>query len=281
MRNALLSLGAMAVFGLAALPSGAQTVTRSPEVEKSGALQIASTLEYAPFAFIDENGNQVGVNIELAQAIADLMGAKLDVVRMPFPSMIPGLAAGRFHVAWETFTATEERLEQVDFVMFLRAGLVVSTPPEKVESFSGDTPLCGKTIGVITGTMADFHLDKLAAECAEKGQPALEKKVFLEAKDVLQAGLSGRIDGKLDDATAAGYYEVTSGGKMVVLPAVYEESLLGIAIPKGDTGTATMLAEGLDALMAGGQYKEIMEKYGLGTAMIDHAVIVDSIDDVQ
>lgn len=281
MKFSVLSSAFLSSLAVASTGSLAQDITKSEDVAERGAMQIASTLEYAPFAFIDESGRQIGVNIELAEAIAAKMGVTLDVVRMPFPSMIPGLAADRFHIAWETFTATEERLKQVDFVMFLRAGLVVSVTPDQLESFSGENPLCGKTIGVITGTMADFQLDKMGAECAEKGLPALEKKVFLEAKDVLQAGLSGRIDGKLDDATAAGYYEVTSGGKMVVLPTVYEESLLGIAIPKGDSGTATMLEQGLNALIADGTYAQIMEKYGLGTAMIDQAVVVDSIEDVQ
>jgi hypothetical protein len=88
-------------------------------------------MEYAPFEFIDENGKQVGINIELAEEAAKLLGAELEVTRIPFPSMIPGLAAGRFKVAWETFAATDDRLKQVDFVMFIKSGIVASTTPDK------------------------------------------------------------------------------------------------------------------------------------------------------
>ncbi|MBS0573382.1 MAG: ABC transporter substrate-binding protein [Proteobacteria bacterium] len=271
----------IAALALAATTATAQEVPKSPEVAETGKMVIANTLEYAPFEFIDENGQQVGANIELAAAVAKLMGAKLEVTRIPFPSMIPGLAADRFRIAWETFSATEERLKQVDFVMFLKSGLVVSTTPDKKASFTGDMPLCGKRIGVIGGTVSDFLVDKLVAECAAKGQPALDKKVFLEGKDVIQAALSDRIDGKMDDATASGYFEVTSKGQLVVLPGLYDEAPLGIAVKKGDTATATMLADGLNALIADGTYKTVMEKYGLGTAMIDKAFIVDSMDDIK
>lgn len=274
----------LSLAGAALLLAGAasaQEVPKSPEVAETGKLVIANTLEYAPFEFIDESGKQVGVNIELAEGLARLVGAELEVVRIPFPSMIPGLAADRFRIAWETFSPTEERLAQVDFVMFVKSGLVVSTTPDKKDSFAGDDPLCGKRIGVIGGTVSDFLVDKLVGECAAKGLPALEKKVFLEGKDVIQAALSDRVDGKMDDATASGYFEVTSGGQLVVLPGLYDESPLGIAVKKGDSGTAQMLEAGLNAMIADGSYKAVMEKYGLGSAMLEKAFIVDSPDDVK
>lgn len=276
----ILSTG-LATLALAATAAMAQDVPKSPEVAATGKLTIANTLEYAPFEFIDESGAQAGVNIELAAAVAQEMGVELEVTRMPFPSMIPGLAADRFRIAWETFSPTEERLAQVDFVMFLKSGLVVSTTPDKKDSFSGDHPLCGKRIGVIGGTVSDFLVDKLVEDCAAQGLELLDKKVFLEGKDVIQAALSDRIDGKMDDATASGYFEVTSGGQMVVLPGLYDEAPLGIAVTKGDTDTAVMLETGLNVLIANGTYQAVMEKYGLGSAMIDKAFIVDSLDDVN
>jgi len=275
-----LTLGS-AILALTLGAAHAQDVPKSPQVAETGKLTIANTLEYAPFEFIDEAGNQAGVNIELADAVAKLMGAELEVVRMPFPSMIPGLQADRFRVSWETFSPTEERLASVDFVMFLKSGLVVSTSPDKKDSFVGDDPLCGKTIGVIGGTVSDFLIDKVVADCAAKGLGVLDKKVFLEGKDVIQAALADRIDGKMDDATASGYFEVTSGGQLVVLPGLYDEAPLGIAVTKGDTATAQMIEAGLNALIANGTYKSIMEKYGLGPAMIEKSFIVDSVDDVK
>jgi polar amino acid transport system substrate-binding protein len=267
-------LGACGVLGAAELP-------KSPEVAETGKLVIANTLEYAPFEFIDEDGKQVGINIELAEAAAKLLGAELEVTRIPFPSMIPGLAADRFKVAWETFAATDERLKQVDFVMFIKSGIVASTTADKAEQFQGENNLCGKRVGVIGGAVADFIADRLSAECKEKGLPEIQKSVFPEGKDIIQAALSDRIDARLDDATASGYFEVTSKGQMVVVPGLYDVAPLGIAVPKGDTATAEMLRAVLAELIADGTYKEIMSKYGMTSAMIEEAYIVDSADKIR
>ncbi|RUX05807.1 transporter substrate-binding domain-containing protein, partial [Mesorhizobium sp. M8A.F.Ca.ET.023.01.1.1] len=105
--------------------SKAADVPKSAEVKQSGTLAVANTLDFAPFEYLDADGKQTGIIIELAGEVAKLVDARLDIQRTPFPSMIPGLAAGRFKIAWETFSATPERLKQVDFVMFLKAGLAV------------------------------------------------------------------------------------------------------------------------------------------------------------
>jgi polar amino acid transport system substrate-binding protein len=267
-----------AAFATAAV---AADIPKSPEVAETGKLTIANTLEYAPFEFIDADGKQVGINIELAQEAAKMMGAELEVTRIPFPSMIPGLAAGRFKVAWETFAATEERLKSVDFVMFIKSGIVASTTPDKAAQFQGENNLCGKRIGHIAGAVSDFIADRLNEECKAKGLPELTKFNFPEGKDIIQAVLSDRIDARLDDATASGYFEVTSGGQLVVVPGLYDVAPLGIAVPKGDKATADMLQAALTAMIADGTYKKIMEKYGMTSAMIEESYVVDSTDDIR
>jgi len=278
LRGGMLAAGAF--FG-AAGALGAAELPKSPEVADTGKLAIANTLEYAPFEFIDENGKQVGINIELAEEAAKLLDAELDVTRMPFPSMIPGLAAGRFKVAWETFAATEDRLKQVDFVMYVKSGIVASTTADKASQFQGENNLCGKRVGVIGGSVSDFVADRLSGECKEKNLPEIAKSVFPEGKDIIQAALSDRVDARLDDATASGYFEVTSKGQMVVVPGLYDVAPLGIAVPKGDTETAEMLRAAIEELIRNGTYKTIMAKYGMTSAMIEEAYVVDSADKIR
>ncbi|AZO56294.1 MAG: ABC transporter substrate-binding protein [Mesorhizobium sp.] len=258
--------------------SKAADVPKSAEVKQSGTLAVANTLDFAPFEYLDADGKQTGIIIELAGEVAKLVDAKLDIQRTPFPSMIPGLAAGRFKIAWETFSATPERLKQVDFVMFLKAGLAVSTSPDKKASFSGDTPLCGKRIGVSAGSASDFLVDKLGKECTDKGQKAIEKSVFNSSTDIVQAVLSDRVDARMDDATASSYFEVTSKGQLVVLPTLYEVAPLGMAIAKDDKETAGMMVAALAELFKNGTYKAILEKYGMGAYAIKEPYFVGSMD---
>lgn len=279
--NMLIAPLAGAVLALGAGVAHAQDVSVSPEVAESGVLAIANTLDYAPFEYLDENGNQAGIIVELANAVAGEVGADLEIQRTPFPSMIPGLAAGRFRVAWETFSATPERLEQVDFVMFLKAGVAASTLPENVENFPGDHPLCGKSVGVSAGSVADFLVEKLDAACAEAGLEPVDKAVFTTSTDIVQAVLSDRIEARLDDATASSFFEVESGGKLVVLPTLYEVSPLGMAIAKDDAETANMMQSALAALFEDGTYQAVLDKYGMGAYAIDEPYFVGSMDDLR
>ena len=278
--NLFLGTLTIAVFGLGFSLQAAEPV-KSPEVAKTGKLSIANTLEYAPFEFTSEDGKAVGINIELAAGAAKMMGVELDITRMPFPAMVPGLAAGKFKIAWETFSATEERLKQVDFVMFIKSGIVASTTPDKAKSFQGENNLCGKRVGIIVGAVSDMIADKLSADCKSKGLKEITKQLFPEGKDIIQSVLSDRLDAKLDDATASGYFEVTSGGKLVVVPGLYDVAPLGVAIPKGDTATAEMLRSSIQALIENGTYKALMAKYGMTSAMIEESYIVDSIAKIR
>lgn len=266
---------------MGAASSYAQEIPKSPEVAESGKLSIANTVDYAPFEYLDADGKPVGIIIELAGAVADLVGAELDVQRTPFPSMIPGLAAGRFKIAWETFSANPDRLKQVDFVMFLKAGIAASTTPDKKAEFSGDTPLCGKRVGVSAGSASDFLVDTLNEECSAAGQPAIDKSVFNTSQDIVQAVLSDRIDARLDDATASSYFETTSNGQLVVLPHLYDVAPLGLAIAKGDTATAEMMSAALAELFKNGTYQTVLDKYGMGMYAIAEPYVVDDMDDLR
>ena len=269
--------------GVAAWSVGAiaAEVPKSPEVAQSGTLVIANTLDYAPFEYLDADGKQTGIIVELAGEVAKQVGAKLDIQRTPFPSMIPGLAAGRFKIAWETFSANPDRLKQVDFVMVLKAGIAASTSPDKVASFTGDHPLCGKRVGVSAGTASDFLVDKLNEECKTAGLAPIEKSVFNASTDMVQAVLSDRIDARLDDATASSYFEVTSGGKLVVLPQLYDVAPLGLAVAKGDKATQEMMVAALAAMFKDGTYQKVLDKYGMGKYAIREPYLVDSMDKLR
>lgn len=261
-------------------PASAEIV-KSPEVAQTGTLSIANTLDFAPFEYLDADGQQTGIIIELAGEVAKLLDAKLDIQRTPFPSMIPGLSAGRFKIAWETFSANDDRLKQVDFVMFLKAGVAASTSPDQVAAFSGDHPLCGKRVGVSAGTVSDFLVDKLDAECKAANLGPIQKSVFNASTDTIQAVLSGRIDARLDDATASSYFEVTSNGKQVVLPELYEVAPLGMAVAKGDAATQAMMIAALSELFKNGTYQKVLDKYGMGKYAIQEPYLVDSMDKVR
>ena len=261
---------ALAVCSTVALAGDISVI---PEIRESGKFTISNSLAYAPFEYIDEDGNPAGVDIELATAAAALMGAELDIQTMPFASQIPGLVADRNKVAWATFTVTEERLQQVDFVSFLQTGVVIVTTPDAAASFEGEHGACGRKIAVLTGSSGDFVADKLSEKCEAAGRPAVDKQIYPEQKDAIQAIMAGRSEARLEDSTSAGYYQKTSGGKQVVVGEPMFPLPLGVAVRKGDTATANMMADVFNEMMANGSYEKILSGYSLNASALSESTI--------
>jgi polar amino acid transport system substrate-binding protein len=263
----------VAIAAVGAVTANAEDLPTIKEVKDTGKLTIASSLGYAPFEYLDEQGKPAGLDVELATALAELYKAKLDIVTIPFASQIPALASGRIKVGWATFSVTEDRLKQVDFVTFMQAGTVVATTPANKAKYAVKNNICGAKVAVQSGTSADFAADKLTAECQAANLPAIDKAIYPEQKDTIQAVLSGRAEARLDDSTSAGYYEVTSGGKLVVTGASFYPTPLGVAIAKGDKETAAMLEAGLQKLISNGTYKAVLKKYNMMSSALDKPVV--------
>jgi len=93
--------------------------------------------------------------------------------------------------------------------------------------------------------------------------------------------MSGRVDGRLDDSTASGYFEVSSNGRLVVVPGIYDTTTGGVAVPKGDAETAEMMRGALQAILDDGSMAKVFADYGMEQAMIDEIYVVTSIDELR
>lgn len=266
---------------VAVLRAAAQDIVLTEEVATSGKLAIANTIDYAPFEYVGEDGEPAGIVIELAIAMADLLAVELELQRTPFPALMPGLAAGRFKIAWETFSITPERLEQVDFIVFLQGGIAVSTRPDLMDQFGADAGLCGMHVGVSAGSASDFLVDRLSAKCVADNAAEIEKSVFGSSQDIVQAVLSGRVDARVDDATASSYFERVSGGQLVVTSLQYDVAPLGLAIAKKDAETAEMVLTALEILFENGVYATVLERHGMSAYAVKAPYFVDSLDDLR
>ena len=83
---------------------------------KKGTLTIGTNATFKPFEYIDENGDIVGFDIDLIRKIAENMNLKLEIIDMPFDSLISALNAGnKIDAVIAGLTDTEERRKAVDF----------------------------------------------------------------------------------------------------------------------------------------------------------------------
>ena len=93
-----------------------KTPYKSPDdVERTnGTLKMATNAEFPPYEYM-ESGNIVGIDVDMAQAIADKLGMELKVDNIEFDAIITAVSTGKADIGVAGLTVTEDRLENVNF----------------------------------------------------------------------------------------------------------------------------------------------------------------------
>lgn len=124
-------------------------------IKEKGKLVVGTASGYPPYEFIDitsANQDIVGIDMELAQAIADKLGVELEIQDMNFTSLISSIPTHKVDMAIAGISITEERKETMDFSEpYLEAEqkmLILSENADKyktLEDFSGETVAAEKS----------------------------------------------------------------------------------------------------------------------------------------
>ena len=84
------------------------------EAEETKTIVMATNAEFPPYEFF-ENEEIVGIDAEVARAIADKLGYELEIEHIDFDSIIPGVQGGKYDFGMAGMTVTEDRLKEVSF----------------------------------------------------------------------------------------------------------------------------------------------------------------------
>lgn len=276
-RRALLSLAAAATAG-AFFAAGAQAegIAKADDVaamlpktvSDAGVLRIAVPDTGKPLAYKDGDTLK-GMDVDLANAVAAVLGLKPEISLVPFNTALPGLQSNKFDISYGEFYVTEERLKVADFV----------TSWQDYSSFlvaeaSGYQPvkladICGKTIGAMSGSAELETLNNAAADC---GGEAATVSAFPSISNAVLALNSGRVDGVL----------INRGGaqeSINVDPGLSASGEIGggptaTAVARTDNSPAMLAAlkAAYDHLIASGDYKKILDAndtaYGAATEAV-------------
>jgi ABC-type amino acid transport substrate-binding protein len=132
-------------------PGVVPVVANVPQLE-DGKLHVGIELSFPPMEFIDELKKPAGADVELAELLAKVLGIEVELVNMPFDSLIAAAQSGQVDVVISAMTITKDREALIDFVPYLEMGsgiLVIMGNPERIQR---PTDLCGKTVAVQEGT---------------------------------------------------------------------------------------------------------------------------------
>jgi polar amino acid transport system substrate-binding protein len=237
------------------------------DVKSAGVLEIGTDATYAPNEFKDANGDPIGWEVELADAMAAKLGLTTNYNIAKFDNILPAVIGAKYDVGLSSFFDTKERQEQVDMVDYYTAGIQWATQPGTTVD---PDDACGLKVAVQNGTTQ--ALDDVPAKseaCVSAGKPAIEILGYDTQDDATAALTLGRADAMTADSPVIQYAVKQSDGKLELSGDVYSIFLYGMPVQK-DRGTlAEALQASLQSLMDDGTYEEILSKWGVESGAID------------
>ncbi|PID65550.1 MAG: nickel transporter [Gammaproteobacteria bacterium] len=224
-------------------------------------LKIGVEGAYPPFSEVNKDGEIVGFDIDIANALCAEMKRKCEMKKIAWDGMIPALKGRKIDAIIASMSATEKRKKSIDFTdRYYRIPVKVVRKKGAAVEFNKEG-MKGKIIGVQKSTPFSEHLGDLFGDVAEiKRYPSTDEAlVDLQAGGVdvvaaeslvLQEGFLNRDVGK--------NFELF--GPDLIDPKYYGEGI-AIGIRKNQEELKQAFNAAIKAIRANGKYKEINDKY--------------------
>ncbi len=233
----------------------ATTVAEGAATQASGektVLVMATNAEFPPYEYHD-NDQIVGIDVEIAQAIAEQMGCELEIEDIAFDSIIPEVTSGKADFGAAGMTVTEDRLQNVDFSDTYASSSQVIIVTEDSD-ITGVADLAGKIVGVQQGTTGDIY----CSDDATIGDGNVER--FNKGMEAVQSLSQGKVDAVVIDIEPAKEFVAQTEG-LKILDETYTEEEYAIAVKKGNTELLEQINIAIAELKESGKLEEIRAKY--------------------
>ena len=241
-----------------------------PDVAADGVLNVAANPPFAPFEFKNSRGDIVGVEMDLARAVAGVMGMDFRVDDMDFALILPAVTAGSLDAGASGFTDNAERRESFDFVDFLYAGVQWAAQPG---SDVDPSDPCGLTVSVQRTTVSETDDVRPKSEaCEAAGKEPLTVLAFDTADNAALAALVGRADAYSADSPVTAWAVERSDGELEMVGEMFDAAPYGFAVPKGSP-LADAMAAAMQHLIDTGDYARILNQWNIDTGLLDQALI--------
>ncbi len=219
------------------------------ETAQEGKLIMATNAEFPPYEYY-EGDEIVGIDAEIAAAVAEELGLELQIEDMAFDAIITAVTSGKADIGAAGMTVTPDREANVSFTDTYATASQVVIVPEDSEIATPDD-LTGKKIGVQLGTTGDIYAEDVEDATVERYNKGFE---------AVQSLQSEKIDAVvIDEQPAKVFVDQNEGLK--ILPEKFTEEEYAIACAKDNTALVEKINGALQDLKDSGKLDEIVAKY--------------------
>ena len=219
-------------------------------------LTMGTNAAFPPYEFY-ENETIVGIDADIAAAIAEKLGMELKIEDMEFGSLIGAVQSGKIDMCLAGMTVTDERKQSVNFSDSYATGVQVIIVKEDSEVKTFDDLVGGKKVGVQESTTGDIYASD-TVENGGLGDEYVER--YNKGTEAVQALLQNKIDAVIIDSEPAKSFVAANEG-LKILDSEYVTEDYAIAIAKENTELLQKVNTALAELKADGTLDKIVAKY--------------------
>ena len=224
-------------------PAGFTTV-------EEGKLHMSTNAAFPPYEMTDDSGNVVGIDAEIAGAIADKLGLELVIDDMDFDPAQLAVQQGKSDICMAGLSVTEDRLLVMDFSDSYATGIQVVVVPEGSDVTLDN--LGEQLIGTQRATTGNIYCTD---DYGEDHVIAYDDGIV-----AVQDLLNGKVDAVVIDKAPAQEFVAANPG-LVILDTEYANEDYAIGVAKGNTALVDAVNGALAELTADGTIQSIIEKY--------------------
>ena len=243
-------------------------------VQSSGQLILGTTLQPGTSGLPHAgqvSGQNVGLDVDLRNAVAKVLGVTWDVQNGTFATIIPGVQNGKFQVGQDNFGATKAREQVVDFATYLNDGQAfLGASSVSASSISAITGACGYTIATAPGSTFQTLLTSSASKCAASGKKPWTVQYFSDSAPIFLGLANGKVDLYFGPTLSLKYDAAHITGTKFL--GQISSTPVGFVTAK-NSPIAKALSDAVNELIANGDYAKIFAKWGVGGDLIAKSVL--------
>jgi polar amino acid transport system substrate-binding protein len=244
-------------------------------VRSSNSITLGTTLAPGtaglPHSGSGSDGKYVGVDIDLRNAVAKVLGVKLRVENGTFPTIIPGVQNGKYDVGQDNFGVTAEREKVVDFATYLTDGQAfLGSKDVELDAVKTLTDLCGHTIATAPGSTFQQILETGASKCSAAGKKKYTVQYFADSAPIFLGLANGKIDIYFGPTLSLKYDAKHIAGTKFL--GQYSSTPVGFVTAKGSS-LAKPISAAVNKLIATGDYTKILAKWDVADTAIPASAV--------
>ncbi len=268
-RIALLAAAVLLLtFGLCGCGQEPQDKDDQGDVKQT--LVMATNAAFPPYEYVDDDGNFAGIDVEIAEKIAEKLGMELKIENVDFGAIIGGVETKKYDIGMAGLTVTDERKLQVNFsntyakakqVVIVKEDSTYTSFEEFYTGFDADGNPAGVKDGITVGVQQDTTGHIYASDEVVKWGFGEDKvTAYKTGPDAVQALLTDKITAVIIDSEPAKSFVAQNAG-LKILEGAYADEDYAIAVNKGNTELLTKINTALQELIDAGEIDTIVKKY--------------------